>query len=626
MPFIITCPECATRMRSRKPVALGRSVPCPGCGIVFSATEENCVEVAAGETSVTSSSTSTPRASDSEFARLSEDEVKLQDGIAPPLPITPPQASSPLQIPKATVLPSEPEPADEPSLVAGSEWDQNEEKDPKALIQHEDDEKDRPRAKDRRDDYEDDRPGARRQRDDEDRSRVRGRRDDYEDDRPRASRQREDDYDDRPRSKSRPDDDYDDRPRSKSRRDDDYDDRPRSKSRRNDDFDDRPRSRGRRDDDYDDARERRRYDDDPRTRRAGSARKSRRKSSGNLPLVIALFAGGGLLLIGMAVGVYFLFFSGGGSFDTAMIAYLPDDTTSIEGTDVEAVMNVDWYKKRVMNDHQERVLHDNDLLKSAGYSIEDVSRLVQGHTKKGDQITVLKFKKSVDKNKMIKAIDGKEAKEGNRIYYEGEVKETKEDPRISGPKGASGTITTSRKYCLHFPSDSDTLLVMTSNKESMKNAINSESGKVRISQDLQVLAKGAAGKGDSWSASKMQQPEGVKIQFGAGMQGLLGSSHWISIGNTLKTGSREHYESEAAAEKVFDEFKKIRESMKEKAESMMPGANQNNTLTPEQKRAWKEAWQSSTYDRYGEDIVTEWSLDITPFLIDQQNVPGFFGF
>jgi predicted Zn finger-like uncharacterized protein len=123
------------------------------------------------------------------------------------------------------------------------------------------------------------------------------------------------------------------RPRKSSRDRDDEDEeraRPRKSSKDRDDDeedDDRPRARKKRprDDDEDDD-----YDDRPARRKA---RKGKKKSGGNLGLIIGLAAGGAVLLLGCCgVGAYFLITKAGGLVDNPAVTQANFDKVQMDMT------------------------------------------------------------------------------------------------------------------------------------------------------------------------------------------------------------------------------------------------------------------------------------------------------
>ena len=181
MPYLVTCPKCATKLKSGQPVPAGRAVSCPQCKTTFTLTEP---------------------------------------APAIDLPAAgPPARSAPPPPPRARSAPARSSRADEDD--------------------------DRPRSRRRDEDEEDDRPRSRRRPADEEEEedRPRGRRkpaDDEDEDRPKSRRRRDDDEDEKvpPRSRKRRDEDEDeeDRPTSrKARGTDDLDedeDRPRSRGKK----------------------------------------------------------------------------------------------------------------------------------------------------------------------------------------------------------------------------------------------------------------------------------------------------------------------------------------------------------------------------------------------------------
>ncbi len=124
MPYVVTCPECSTRLKTPNPVPAGRAVTCPQCRHAFTTTEVS------PELADTASAPALPR---------------------PPVPPPPPKKARQEELATAEIV------------------DDDENDRPRSKKRRDDDEDDRPRAKKRRDDDEDDRPPAKkRSRDDED--------------------------------------------------------------------------------------------------------------------------------------------------------------------------------------------------------------------------------------------------------------------------------------------------------------------------------------------------------------------------------------------------------------------------------------------------------------------------
>jgi hypothetical protein len=205
--------------------------------------------------------------------------------------------------------------------------------------------------------------------------------------------------------------------------------------------------------------------------------------------LIGLLAGAGLLLLlGGAAVMYFvdpfgLFGGGGASSD--MLAWMPADTQSIEGVDYA---EVNKYPKALTVARQN--LRDTETI---GIKAEDVSASMQGkNTSKGTaEVTVLKMKSAVDKDKIIKTAGGQEATANGKKYYK-----------------------TNSGGGLYFASDK--LILLTRSENTMTGLLQKEDGKVVISKDLQDCVKRA--DGHLWAAAVGSDAN----MFGAGGMGKGG--------------------------------------------------------------------------------------------------------
>jgi hypothetical protein len=448
----------------------------------------------------------------------------------------------------------------------------------------------------RRDD--DDGPRSRQRDDDDDRPKRRGR-DDEEDEAPR-SRKRDDD--DRPKRRGR-DDKEDEAPRSRKRDDDDSpkrrgrddDDRPNRRGR--DEDDDAPRSRRDRDEDDDRPRRRGRDDDDDDDRGSRRGRKNKRK--GGKGKMIAFIAAGVLLLGGLGFLAYYLFFGGG--YDEEMVAFMPSDTTSLNFENIDKQAGIAKFKKIMEKEFNGSPKFA--LLKSAGLSIDDIKRTLEGNTEKGVNITVVRTKKSVDQGKVTSGADKKDA--GGKSYWK--VK-----------KGNFGDT------FVAFPKDD--IMLMVSDEEVMKSTLNKESGKVVINETLQELAK-KVGKGDIWHANYNKNSGGGGMQFqgpDADLMKAMASSKGSAMRIDISSGSVDItnytlYESSEAASKVAEQQKKKFEEEKSKIEEAfkkLPG-----NLSEAQKNAIKKAFLSTSISSSGSYVERSGSLDLDAFGDDLENAP-----
>src|SRR5262245_60387007 len=459
MPYVIQCPSCSTKLKSAQPVPAGKTVTCPQCKNPFT-TSEAAQEVNAQPTSP---ATEAPKPATAAPARAP---------APPPMPARP--AKTVTGALDAFTADKRAQPADG-GKVPDAEIVDDEDDRPKARRRRDDDEEedDRPRARGRRrgDDEEDNRPRSRRREGDEDDEEERPRErngqpeEEDEDDRPRGRRRKdEDDEDDRPRSKRRKDDDEDegDRPRSKGRAADDEeeDDRPRSKRRQDDDEDeDSPRSRKARGDDEDDE------DDRPRGRKSG-----KKKKKGKKVLLIALLGGAAALLLGAVLVLLLVdpFGMFGGGASSEMLAWVPAEMQAVEGADVEAVSKTGKAATILRNDLTEA--------EKVGLKADDLSSIMTGKRNPGGvaEVTILKLKKSADKDKIAKAVGGQQATANGKQYYK-----------------------TRENGGLYFASDR--IVVLTKSENTMTGLLQKDPGKVAISDDLKTAVKRA--DGDLWSAS-----------------------------------------------------------------------------------------------------------------------------
>jgi hypothetical protein len=292
MPYLVTCPNCGSKLKTSQPVPAGRSLTCPQCKAGFT---------------------------------LSEPAPAMDAPAAAPAPRPAPSPS------RAAASPA---PSARVERPAKSGRDEDNER-PRSRRDADDE---RPRSR-RRDDEEDDRPRRRRDEDDEDdrpRRRRRPTDEDVDEDRPKSRRPRDDE------------DHEDDRPKSRRPRDEDEDeDRPRSRRRVDDDEDEeRPKARKGRDADDDE-------DEDDRPRRRGRAKKSKKGPVlilGGLAALFVLFVVGGLI---MYFADPFGLFGGGASSE--MLAWAPSDSQALIYMDIEGMEKVDEMKANIKGEVVDQV-------------------------------------------------------------------------------------------------------------------------------------------------------------------------------------------------------------------------------------------------------------------------------
>ncbi len=169
------------------------------------------------------------------------------------------------------------------------------------------------------------------------------------------------------------------------------------------------------------------------------------------------------------------------------MAFLPAETNVLGYIDVEGLMNNDKFKGLVKQFAQTGGYNEfADKLKEAGLTEDDVSSIVAGGKmeleskpspgKKEDQlfVFVFRFKRSVDKGKITKAMEVTEQKSNDKTFY----KSVKPDNHLF----------------VFFPSDSSMVLAPS---EKQIDSITANSGKLAISDEMQALAKNFD-KGQFW--------------------------------------------------------------------------------------------------------------------------------
>jgi len=410
MPYLVTCPKCSSKLKSGQPVPAGRSLVCPQCKTAFTLSEP-APEVDGG-TAVT------------ELPKPKMAEApKAPVPSAPPLPPAKPSRSTPNDVFPRKGLKAEEEEIAEAEIVDAADFDV--------------------KTKPKRSRDDDDRPRSKRRDDDDDRSRSRSRAE--EDERPKSRRKAEDE---------------DDRPSSR-RRDDEEDDRPSKSKRRNDDdleFDDkdRPKSRKSRHEEDDSESE----DDAPRSR----SRKKKGKK-GNRTLLIALLGGGaGLLLIVFLVGFFWLDpfgLLGGSGVPSEMLAWAPADT--------EAIAVIDVVEARKLNDFKDSFSGNADAARHGLRADEVASMMVASSGGIGGQeVVVYKLISSVDQQRVISALNGKEATANGKKYYR-----------------------TSTNGGLHFPSSR--MIVVTQSENTMQILLQKGESSIIVSEEMRSAAKRASG-------------------------------------------------------------------------------------------------------------------------------------
>jgi hypothetical protein len=421
--------------------------------------------------------------------------------------------------------------------------------------------------------------------DDDDRPRKRGaetngtpksrkRDDDDDDDRPR-SRKRDDDEDERPRSKKRDDDD-DDRPRSKKRDDDDDDNRERKRSR---DDDDKPRSRKRDDDDDDRPSKRGRDDDDDD--RPGRKKKKKKKKKGS-KMMLWVILGSVVVLAGVAILLYFIF--AGGGYDKEMLALMPSDATSLSGLEVSAFVEHSKFKN--LAEKQFTSGGDFVLLKKAGLSVTDVKRQMEGHTKSGSHVNIVRLKNSADQGKITQG--GSESKAGEKKYWK--VKQNE-----------------SSDLFVAFPADD--LVLMVSKEDTMKEILNKESGKITVSERLKEMA-GKVGGGARWSCRESQS--GGEMGSDTGRKTVGSASRMDISSGSISSTLYQMYAGPDEAQKEYETQEKKRQEELKKTDDFK-GDMGKSKLTSAQIEAVKKMVRGASLSKSGSYLEVTFELDLGPF-------------
>lgn len=218
------------------------------------------------------------------------------------------------------------------------------------------------------------------------------------------------------------------------------------------------------------------------------------RKPGNGPLIAMFIVG--LLIIGGLIFALVYFLGGSGNLDREMMAYLPADTDMMIGVEVEELLKNGTLKSLFT---KEKDKADKDLLmklQEAGVGEDDISRMLVGgklqemlqprvvalNDKKAAKenvpsvATVVRFKKAVDKGRIVKALEAKEqTKSGKTFYKKGETFE---------------------QY-FYFPTDS--MMVTTESEKLLDSFLTKDSSQVAVSDDMQELARKMS-KGQVWLA------------------------------------------------------------------------------------------------------------------------------
>jgi hypothetical protein len=281
--------------------------------------------------------------------------------------------------------------------------------------------------------------------------------DDFPDRRPEPAREEEP-----PRRRRDAEDDYD-RPR---RRDEEEDNRPR---RRTDEEDDYDRPRRRRDEDYD------------RPRRRPAARGG---PSAAIVVLALLFVGAGIAAV-----VYFLDGDDDDKnaapyTDGQMHAFAPPDTAVMFAVDVETLVKQERFA-RMLGGLLRRGGPGGgagpllDKFAQTGLTEHDVARVFfasppPNRFDGSGAVYVIRFTKPVDRDRLVKALDGRSHRHDGKKYY--------------SSRGGVG----------HFFFAGDRMLIGADRESTLKDLLNVDVGKTRAPQYLFDLA--AKARGEFWMA------------------------------------------------------------------------------------------------------------------------------
>jgi hypothetical protein len=233
----------------------------------------------------------------------------------------------------------------------------------------------------------------------------------------------------------------------------------------------------------------------------------RRRTRGNNRSLTVMVAAGVIGLVGLSGAGYLVYsllggrggadsqktassLSGGAEAERLMsMAFLPAETNVMGGIDAEALMNNDKFKGFVKKYAQ--MAGNSDVmnkLKEAGVTEDDVSHILFGgmteleprlNVEKKERMAfafVIRFKKSIDKAKMTKAMDTTEQKKNDQLFY----KSVKPDSHLY----------------VFFPLDS--VMVLASSEKQI-DSITANNGKLAITDEMKDLEK-KLNKGQIWFA------------------------------------------------------------------------------------------------------------------------------
>ena len=272
-------------------------------------------------------------------------------------------------------------------------------------------------------------------------------------------------------------------------------------------------------------------------------------------------------------------------------AYLPDDAMVIDGLDYSAGLKARAAWKSTEESFVWGI--DPGWFQATGLPIEDASLKMQVESNNA-KVYVMRFNKGLDRYKIINSIHGKEFKEGDKIYHEGEIRKLGPAPAVvEGPKNPKGLPVPAPnsaifKIFVHLPRDDDSLIVITEDRPLMKKVLGGYTGKARFSEDLQSLARWSAGQGKMWQASVNEDP--------AKSGGLKGFAIAFSLhGASLDFAMRFAFANEVLATKGMAE---IKNSITQPEEAIPWSEN----LSEKQKKAWVEVVRKGGPTREGSDI------------------------
>jgi len=238
----------------------------------------------------------------------------------------------------------------------------------------------------------------------------------------------------------------------------------------------------------------------------------------------------------------FRFYSRG--VDAELIAMLPADTSMLAYDDVEYVISKD---SRFKNKYESDLNRDPKYarIKAGGIAIEDITRILGALTQKGESITLVRFKKPIDKE--LATEGGAQAKAGNVAYWKFKD-EIHPDSFIAFP--------------------SNTVAVIGSSEDVMKAVLERQERKIAFSSALQELM-GKVKSGSQWCASLQSDLLGPETDFDVGAADsetvrAISSVRAAAVKVNARGGSLEivvfvQYDTPDSASKAFDfQRKKIK--------------------------------------------------------------------